>query len=349
MDNTWLPAPNTSNLSLQDLAVQAQQNLQKWHDILQSSSRQLNPKKCVWMLFNWHFKPAGTAQIKAPAMPPEITTTITGSEPYPIRRLQPNKAHRYLGIQLTTDGNHKRELQTFKECTQRYTNFIHQCPLTAQDTSVVYLQCYLPTVSYPLPATLFPPEKLIKIQGSATSAFLSKMGYPRMFPHAITYASTRLGGLGFRHLGHEQGVQQCLQLIKHIRANTTTGKTYQILIQQYQLYAGFSHLILEKTNTIQWSVAPWMDNIQKFLRHINRQIIQKNHGYHNHIASMITRLWKTYRHTIFLVKKLSNSIAYNFSSGSITSQKSQTTPEPNSCPHITTSTTTQTIVLLWQP
>jgi len=93
MDNTWMPAPNTSNLTLQDLASQAQQNLQKWHDILQSSGSQLNPKKCEWMLVNWHFKPSGAAQIKAPATPPEITTMITGSKPYPIRCLQPKKKH----------------------------------------------------------------------------------------------------------------------------------------------------------------------------------------------------------------------------------------------------------------
>jgi len=275
MDDTWMPATSNNNSALQELTGQAQQNLQKWHDILQSSGGQLNPKKCVWMLFNWHFKPSGAAQLRAPPVPPEITTTIKGSEPYPIWRLQPNEAHRYLGIQLTTDGNHKRELQIFKDRTQRYTNFIHQCPLTTQEARVVYLQCYLPTISYPLPATSFPPEKIIKIQGSATSAFLSKMGYPRTFPRAITYVSTRRGGLGFRHLGHEQGVQQCLQLLKHIRSNTTMGKTYQLLIQHYQLHAGFRHSILEKTDTIQWSVAPWMDNIRKFLRHINGQIIQK--------------------------------------------------------------------------
>jgi len=275
MDDTWMLATCNNDLTLQDLASQAQQNLQKWHDILQSSGGQLNPKKCVWMLFNWHFKPSGAAQLKALTIPPEITTTIIGSEPYPIQHLQPNEAHRYLGIQLTTDGNNKRELQIFQERTRRYTNFIHQCPLTIQEARVVYLQCYLPTISYPLPATSFPTDKLLKIQASATSAFLSKMGYPRTFPRAITYASTRRGGLGFRHLGHEQGVQQCLQLIKHIRSNTTMGKTYQLLIQHYQLHAGFSRSILKKTDTIQWSVAPWMDNIRQFLRNINRQIIQK--------------------------------------------------------------------------
>jgi len=85
MDDTWLPAPNLTNSTLPEIAAQAQTNLQLWHDILQSSGGQLNPKKCVWMLFHWIHKPSGEAKINVPPNPPIITTTITGAEPYAIR------------------------------------------------------------------------------------------------------------------------------------------------------------------------------------------------------------------------------------------------------------------------
>jgi len=137
----------------------------------------------------------------------------------------------------------------------------------------VYLQCYLPTLSYPLPATSIPPIKLYQIQSKATAAFLSRMGYPRMFPRAVAYASLQYGGLGFRHLGYEQGVQQTLQILKHIRTGTTTGTLYDITIQHYQLLSGFSTPILERTGMIPWSPAPWVDSIRGFLHHINGQII----------------------------------------------------------------------------
>jgi len=141
----------------------------------------------------------------------------------------------------TTSGNYKS--------SRRHTT-VHQLhpsvPAHAAG-STHSLSTVLSTYSkLPTPSNIIPSEKLIKIKGSATSAFLSKMGYPCTFPCAIMYASTHHGSLTFWHLGHEQGVQQCLQLIKHIQANTTTGQTYQILIQQYQLYTGFNHLILEK-------------------------------------------------------------------------------------------------------
>jgi len=133
MDDTWLPAPNLQNLPLPELATQAQTNLQLWHDILQSSGGQLNPKKGVWMLFHWIHKPSGETKISIPPNPPTITTTIAGAEPYAIRQLNPNEAHRYLGIQLTTDGNTKQELKLFQDRTTHYTQFMHQCLLTARE------------------------------------------------------------------------------------------------------------------------------------------------------------------------------------------------------------------------
>jgi len=127
MDDMWLPAPNLQNLPRNELALQAQTNLQKWHGILQSSGSQLNLKKCMWMLFHWMHKPSGEARISVPSLPPVITTTITGSEPYAIRCLTPTKAHHYLGIQLTTDGNTKQELKIFQEPHVTHSSCINAC------------------------------------------------------------------------------------------------------------------------------------------------------------------------------------------------------------------------------
>jgi len=69
---------------------------------------------------------------------------------------------------------------------------------------------------YPLPATNIPPEKIYQTQLHITTQFLNKMGYLAHLPCAIVYAPIDVGGLGFRHLGHEQGIQHVLQLVKHL-------------------------------------------------------------------------------------------------------------------------------------
>jgi len=77
---------------------------------------------------------------------------------------------------------------------------------------------------YPLPATMIDPKLLYASQQPATYAFLGMMGYPRTFPRSMAYAPQDLGGLGLRHLGHEQGIQKVLQILKHLRTNTMIGQ-----------------------------------------------------------------------------------------------------------------------------
>jgi len=118
----------------------------------------------------------------------------------------PKELHCYLGIQLTMDGNQKWETQLFRECNLCYVNLLQKCPLSHWKVRVVYLQCYLPMDSYPLPATSMIPKQLLLLQQGAMAAFLFKMGYPRTFPHphATVYASSSPGGIGFCQLGWEQ-------------------------------------------------------------------------------------------------------------------------------------------------
>jgi len=237
LDDTWMSNNGHCN-QIQTIHHTAQTNLTLWHDILKASSGLLNLQKCVWFMFNWKHYPSGRTQLIAPPATNVLTITNHHNITQPIWLLQPKEAHQYLGVQLTTNGNHKQELLLYQACNKCYILLLTHCPLTHREARVVYLQYYLPTVSYPLPATTMPVNQLLQYQGGETAAFLSKMGYPRTFPQVATYASTHHGGL-----------QKCLQIIKYLQSNTTIGKTYLNLIQQYQLLSGFPQLILETADT----------------------------------------------------------------------------------------------------
>jgi len=133
---------------------------------------------------------------------------------------------------------------------------------------VIYKQCYLSTVSYPLPATFIPEANLFKLQSPATSIFLSKLGYPHTFPRAVVFMVSNCHVLGFRHLGHEQRIEKCLQFLKHICTQTSTGCIYHIILQHYQLMSGLSQPMLPDTGLLPWSHAPWLDNLRVLLHHI---------------------------------------------------------------------------------
>jgi len=92
--------------------------------------------------------------------------------------------------QFTMDGNCKAKITLFQQCNNKFINLLQQCPFPHCDIQVLYKQCYLPTVSYPLPTTTMPPNKLYQLQSPATLVFLTKMGYPHTFPRAVTYAAS---------------------------------------------------------------------------------------------------------------------------------------------------------------
>jgi len=113
------------------------------------------------------------------------------------------------------------------------------------------------------------PELIYQSQQAATLWFLLHMGYPHTLPRSVVYAPPSVGGLGFIHLGFEQGIQQVLQLLRHLQANTSNGQLYSILISSYQLYAGIKHPILEDTRPLPWSPSGWLTSIRDFLYSIN--------------------------------------------------------------------------------
>jgi len=273
----------------------AQQNLNLWHNILQASGGELNPSKCVWLYFHWTFDAKGHPSLTKhhPNTGPQMTVMLCSNAPTRIQRLRSDEPHWYLGIQLTTDGNYKKEVEIFQQRNKRYITLLQTCPFNHHDIQTIYKQCYLPTVSYPLPAMHILLNKLYDLQSAATTVFLTKLGYLWTFPRSMVYASASRGGLGFRHLRYEQGLQKCMQLIKQIRTATSMGVISQIIMEHYQLMAGISKPVLKDTCTLSWSNAKWFDTMwQWFLHEINGQIIFKKPGISLNGTTMIVTSWR---------------------------------------------------------
>jgi len=102
--------------------------------------------------------------------------------------------------------------------------FLQRTPLSQQEAKVIYRQCYLPKVTYPLPATTMPPGAIYKTQAAVSTLFLNKMGYPCHTLPAVVYTPASVRGLDFHHLRYEQGIP----------TGPTTNKTYEGRLHQWQ-------------------------------------------------------------------------------------------------------------------
>jgi len=159
------------------------------------------------------------------------------------------------------DGNQKAEEKALHKRCRLFQQVYRQCPLTRYEAHVTYTTIFLPTMTYPLPATTLSNSTLKKAQSSTTPIILSKMGYNRNMPKTIVYAPNSHGGLGFRHLHTEQGVQKVLHTIKHLRSKTSLSRLLEANIQAYQIQSGLEHSILEDTQPLPWMSNRWITHL----------------------------------------------------------------------------------------
>ncbi len=261
-------------ITLDPILPEAQRNIDLWQGLIQASGGTLNPTKCSWTPFQWEFDKLGNARLVEPPDQPKyhITAMDRDGHRHTLVRNTPQTAVRLLGVQIAADGNYTTEYSTLQKRQAQYSVFLQRTPMTRREAGVIYRQCYLPKVTYPLPATTIPPDKLYQSQLRVTSQFLNKMGYPITFPRAVVYAPRDVGGLGFRHLGHEQGVQHVLQLLKQLRTTSLNGQLYRTVIDAYQIRAGCARPILEYTDTLAWCPKGWMTTTRQFMHSIKATI-----------------------------------------------------------------------------
>jgi len=92
-----------------------------------------------------------------------------------------------------------------------------------------------------------------------------------------------------KNLHTEQGVQQVLQLVKHLQDQTHLGNLLSLTIKAYQIAASITNPILENMSTLPWMPNRWLTNLWQFLNKIEGLIhlqdpwfIQplRQHGHH---------------------------------------------------------------------
>ncbi len=138
-----------------------------------------------------------------------------------------------------------------------YTTAFQRTPMTRREATV-YRSCFLPALSYPLPATWLPDTFFEKIHRLSTSVILNKMGYHRSLPRCMVFAPRAMGGIGLCLLQHEMEAQQILLLLRHLRTATPLGKAIETLVRYYQIWLGLELLILRDTRHCSWIPDCWL-------------------------------------------------------------------------------------------
>jgi len=213
--NLFIGKPDT--VTEDEFLTMTQTNINRWHGLLRATGGELNTKKCFWSDFHLEFDQNGTPSIqtKTPDDPKIHLTNQDGTKEV-LKTTKPNEGIQHLGVHISMDSNSKTETQVlFKQC-KLFRKVYKRCLLTCKEAEVVYSTIFLPTITYPFPATTLSIKDLKQAQSMTTPMIISHMGYNRNMPKAVIYAPSMHGGLGLKHLHTKQGVQKALQFIKHL-------------------------------------------------------------------------------------------------------------------------------------
>jgi len=171
--------------------------------------------------------------------------------------------------------NHKAEEHILIKHCHLFQKVFSQCLLTRAKAEVTYKTIFLPTITYPFPATFLSETILEKAQSLTMPLILSKLGYNQNMPKSV-YTPTSHGGLSLCHLYTEQGSQKILQTMKHIRAKTSLGTLIESTIQAYQMQEGLADSILIDTCPLPWTPNCWIDSLCHTLHTIKGQLLVLN-------------------------------------------------------------------------
>jgi len=243
--------------------------------LVQVTRGSLNPKKCCAIAYTWIPDQHGILRLQTNTPEYEPIPTSSNNSRAPIKVVRMNEGIRYLGVYITGDRNTTPMENHLWEKALTYTSAFQKTPMNHREAGVLYKLCFLPALTYPLPATWLPDRFFERLHHLSTSTILNKMGFHRNLPRCMVFALRARGGVGMQNLQHEMETQQIMILLQHMRARTQLGTAIKILIRTYQLWAGLSDPILIDTRPCSWVPECWLSRIRRTLYEHRIQIIDK--------------------------------------------------------------------------
>jgi hypothetical protein len=263
--------------SQQELLVGLRRDAQIWEQLLWPSGGLLEITKCKCCVTQWKFGSSGKARMMTAAeanFPVFHLTEGNTGQSAKVDQLDCNDSFRTLGMHKTTSGDQSEQIRILWEKSENYGKGIIVSSVTQFEAWTGYFTIWHPSCNYPLAATFLKRKDREKIQSFATCATLMKCGINRHFPHAVVFGSPKCGGLRWRHMWHEQGIQHVLIIIKHLRTPGHFQSLLQINLRWQALIAGVSFAPLEfPAINLPHLDSAWLDSTQLFLAQSRAQIL----------------------------------------------------------------------------
>jgi hypothetical protein len=254
-----------------------QHDAQIWERLLWTTGGLLELEKCRFYIVYWKFNADGRGSMMSQAEMNTPTMLLTEGDTgrlQEVKQLDLDDAFKTLGIQMTISGNQSVQISEMKRKSDEYARGLLSVNVTPFESWTGLFSIWYGKMNYPLAATSIPRPACEKIQSKAISASLSKCGFNRHMSRAIVFGAFWFGGLGWRHIYFEEGIQHILTIIKHLRTPGPFQSLLRICLDWYQVIAGVSFCPLSRpAMPLNYTDCAWLDFTCGFLLHCSAQLL----------------------------------------------------------------------------
>lgn len=259
---------HSTQMPLEHYLSLAENDAQRWNDVLSVSGAALNDSKCSYHFLNYEFSLSGIAFARGTIVDPVLTIKYNSSSVK--NRLKPMgnyDAHKTLGTWKAPAGDDVIGSQKLLEKNRHHVQIIANSPFDRKDVWTYYHSVYLPSITYLFPLTDLLPNVLSKMSKELRSVMLPRYRYNRNTPLAIVHGCSSDAGIGLRDLALEKGIAQVTHLMTALRTEGITRELSLVAISWMQLLAGTSFPVFQEvqTNLPHLSPMKWLPAIRKFL------------------------------------------------------------------------------------
>ena len=187
---------------------------------------------------------------------------------------------RCLGVYLRPDQSMQSQYEILHEKSHRLAHAIAGSTVSRREAFLMYFAVFQPSISYVLPLTTFTSKQCHSMSSLPTRLFLQKCGFCSTTHRSIVFGSRSSGGIGFRPLFQEQGIQHVTKFIQALRTPTQARNLLIIAILWWQLNSGMDYSLLEFPNrSCPHLEGTWLTSTRSFLASINATITLSFHLY----------------------------------------------------------------------
>ena len=162
-----------------------------------------------------------------------------------IERLTPDEAREMLGVWIAPDGNNKKAVEELVKKTTAWADQVRTKHIRREDAWRALNTTIMKSLEYTLTALTLSEQDCRRIEAPLRKYAFPQAGIGRTFPHAVVNGPSGCHGLGFRRLFYKWGEKHIEAVVKHLLAESVTGKFMRACLEAHQLEVGLGTHILE--------------------------------------------------------------------------------------------------------